>query len=192
MSEGLVVIDKQGKAMTANKNGAKILKVPYDTLKEFNIYSTEWSFLKEDFTLYKRNELPAVRTLEYLESTQNTLIGFKKENEPIIWLSLNSEPLIQDNELKGAVITYSDMTEQKLHELKLMETNSMLEIAVKEAEEANKAKSVFLSRMSHDLRTPLNSILGYTQILMSKIEDPTAQEWFPGVQSRKSSIRSYQ
>lgn len=174
MSEGLVVIDKQGKAMTANENGAKILKVPYDTLKEFNIYSTDWSFVKEDFTLYKQNELPAVRTLEFLESTQNTLIGFKKENEPIIWLSLNSEPLIQDNELKGAVITYSDMTEQKLHQLTLMETNSMLEIAVKEVEEANKAKSVFLSRMSHDLRTPLNSILGYTQILMSKIEDPTA------------------
>ena len=47
-----------------------------------------------------------------------------------------------------------------------------LKDAYKSAEEANKAKSVFLSSMSHDIRTPMNGILGMTQIAMNHLDDP--------------------
>ena len=47
-----------------------------------------------------------------------------------------------------------------------------LKVAYKSAEEANKAKSVFLSSMSHDIRTPMNGILGMTQIAMNHVTDP--------------------
>ena len=47
-----------------------------------------------------------------------------------------------------------------------------LKAAYKSAEEANKAKSVFLSSMSHDIRTPMNGILGMTQIAMHYLNDP--------------------
>ena len=49
--------------------------------------------------------------------------------------------------------------------------NSLKE-AYQSAEEANKAKSVFLSSMSHDIRTPMNGILGMTQIAMNHLNDP--------------------
>ncbi len=45
------------------------------------------------------------------------------------------------------------------------------EIAQKEAVYANKAKSQFLSNMSHDIRTPMNAIIGYTGIASAHIED---------------------
>lgn len=49
--------------------------------------------------------------------------------------------------------------------------NSELEAALREAEEANKAKSSFLSSMSHDIRTPMNAILGMTAIGLSHIDE---------------------
>ncbi len=44
------------------------------------------------------------------------------------------------------------------------------------AEEANKAKSLFLSNMSHELRTPLNAIIGFSQFLETDEDDPLTEE----------------
>jgi len=49
---------------------------------------------------------------------------------------------------------------------------TMLEGAKKEAESANRAKSTFLSSMSHDIRTPMNAIMGMTAIACSNLDNP--------------------
>ena len=47
--------------------------------------------------------------------------------------------------------------------------NDKLEIALKKAEEANLAKTRFLNNMSHDIRTPMNAILGYAQLMENEL-----------------------
>ena len=62
-----------------------------------------------------------------------------------------------------------DITEQKRQE---MESRRALQDAVEEANRANSAKSDFLARMSHDIRTPINGIMGMLAIADRSMEDP--------------------
>ncbi len=72
-----------------------------------------------------------------------------------------------------------NLRRQELLNTQLEETNAMLaqsketaEQAFRIAEEANRAKSSFLSNMSHDIRTPMNAVVGFAALLARDAEDP--------------------
>ena len=77
----------------------------------------------------------------------------------------------------GTPITYIgvfiDITEQKDMMRELAQQRESLSIALEEANQANKAKTAFLSNMSHEIRTPMNAIIGLDRIVLS---DPGISE----------------
>ena len=56
------------------------------------------------------------------------------------------------------------------------ELNAKLQVAVENAESANHAKSTFLFNMSHDIRTPMNAIIGYADLASRHLDDPAKLE----------------
>lgn len=68
------------------------------------------------------------------------------------------------NGKKKYILVLSDRTSDR-------KMNQALSEAVRSAETANKAKSTFLSNMSHDIRTPMNAIIGFTTLAVSNIDD---------------------
>ena len=68
------------------------------------------------------------------------------------------------NGKKKYILVLSDRTSDR-------KMNQALSEAVRAAETANKAKSTFLSNMSHDIRTPMNAIIGFTTLAVSNIDD---------------------
>ena len=75
--------------------------------------------------------------------------------------------------LQGVFAAARDVTERKRLDQALEETNVELERAKIIADKANLAKSEFLSSMSHELRSPLNAILGFAQLMESAAPLPT-------------------
>lgn len=67
----------------------------------------------------------------------------------------------------GVVLGFRNIDREKNDE---MEQKRILEEALMQANRANKAKSVFLSNMSHDIRTPMNAIVGFTALAMTHLE----------------------
>ena len=76
----------------------------------------------------------------------------------------------------GSPITYVglfvDITEQKEMQEQLAEQQRSLEEALEQARSANSAKSTFLFNMSHDIRTPMNAIIGYTNLAKRESNSP--------------------
>ena len=79
----------------------------------------------------------------------------------------------RDRKLQGVFAAARDVTERNRLDRALQEKNIELENARTIAEKANLAKSEFLSSMSHELRSPLNAILGFAQLLESDSPPPT-------------------
>jgi PAS domain S-box-containing protein len=82
----------------------------------------------------------------------------------------------RDRRLQGVFAAARDVTERKRLDEVLHEKNVELESARVVADKANLAKSDFLSSMSHELRSPLNAILGFAQLMESDAPPPTQSQ----------------
>ncbi|MDD5303586.1 MAG: PAS domain S-box protein, partial [Elusimicrobia bacterium] len=82
----------------------------------------------------------------------------------------------RDRRLQGVFAAARDVTERKRLDQVLQEKNVELESARSVAEKANLAKSDFLSSMSHELRSPLNAILGFGQLMESDSPPPSSSQ----------------
>ena len=72
-----------------------------------------------------------------------------------------------------------------------MKKRALLEEALTQANKANAAKSAFLSNMSHDIRTPMNAIVGFTTLAASRIDQPErVQEYLGKIQSSSAPLLS--
>jgi PAS domain S-box-containing protein len=82
----------------------------------------------------------------------------------------------QDRNLQGVFAAARDITERKRLDEVLQGKNAELQSATSAAEKANLAKSEFLSSMSHELRSPLNAVLGFAQLLDTESPPPTPSQ----------------
>ena len=86
----------------------------------------------------------------------------------IRYFQMKAVPIGDQESSHGVVIGFRSVDEETRAE---MEKKSLLEDALAQANRASKAKSVFLSNMSHDIRTPMNAIIGFTALASTHIDN---------------------
>jgi PAS domain S-box-containing protein len=131
---------------------------------------------KNYFTDPERAEAGIKLVLDEKKVTDYELTASARDGKETV-VSYNATTFYdRDRKLQGVFAAARDVTERKRFEVELQETNVELETAKSAAEKANLAKSDFLSSMSHELRSPLNAILGFAQLLESTSPLPTASQ----------------
>lgn len=87
-------------------------------------------------------------------------IQFKKKSGDVIYVIVSASPIYNEkNEIIGSIGIHSDISQQKSDQINL-------QIAKKELEEARKHEKLFLANVSHEIRTPINGIVGMTHLLL--------------------------
>ncbi len=145
------------------------------SLKTFNIYESAVDSIKDNLKIFI-----SIEKKEASESQNKVLLEIKREKTKLFGIGMGTLILclIFGKFLSQYVkqeIGRRRLVETKLHERTIEleisneETEKARELAVIariQAEEANQAKSIFLANVSHKIRTPMNAILGFSQILL--------------------------
>ncbi|MEG0721399.1 MAG: ATP-binding protein, partial [Lachnospiraceae bacterium] len=168
--EFLVVVD-------ALRNTA----IRYSENDATNEYLKESNCFEEDTIYYVRRQIcswDVERVLEEI-TLENVLAQLEKQSTYSIFYGMSTPDgricnkqlrfSYIDQELKSVLMTRVDITAAVEEQEK---KNQELVAAVKMAEHANAAKSDFLSRISHELRTPMNAIMGMDQLVAQRLNDP--------------------
>jgi len=124
------------------------------------------------FTDPQRAEASIQQVLSEKKVTDYELTARARDGKETV-VSFNATTFYdRDRRLQGVFAAARDVTERKRLDQVLQEQNVELEGAKSVAEKANLAKSDFLSSMSHELRSPLNAILGFAQLMESALPAP--------------------
>lgn len=157
-------------------NDCKIIKYPigsYDVgLKDgeyTEVHSKIASCIDED----NRQKFKEIMSLSHMkqmvsEGSRKEVMECQRLFEPgYRWVSIELQTFIRRGR-QEAVLAFQEIHAAKVEEI---ERSRVLNDALKAAISANSAKSDFLSKMSHDIRTPMNAIVGFTEIAQRNPND---------------------
>lgn len=164
---GVVVHAISGEIVASNHAAGEILGLTVDQLTGRSPFDPRWQAIQPDGSPLPGSEHPAMITLRTGEPQENVMMGVRRPDSSLVWIAVSSRMSDRAGADGGpaVVATFMDITS-------LEEARRQLEVARDLAEEADRAKSNFLSIISHELRTPLTAVMGYSQMLLAEAGGP--------------------
>ena len=158
-SEAIYGVDNTGVCVFCNKSGVEVLGYTSDSELIGHDMHALIHHSKPDGSHFSVQECRINQTIHKGESSHFDDELLWRKNGTSFPVECWSNPRIIDGVIKGAVVTFIDITKRKKVEKDLIS-------ALNAAQEANLAKSQFLSNMSHEIRTPMNAVIGMGHLLL--------------------------
>lgn len=157
--------DKEGRYLGCNDEVARLLNLPG---RKAIIGKTDYDLLAGSVAENIAITDNAVMKMGVEKTLEES--GKDSQGNPAFYVTSKAPLHNKAGEITGLVGISINITDRKKMELALIK-------AKEKAEVADRAKSEFLTNMSHDIRTPLNGILGFAQILEQREESPEKKEF---------------
>ncbi len=142
------------------------------------------------FTDPERAEAAIKRVLSEKKVTDYELTARARDGQETV-VSYNATTFYdRDRKLQGVFAAARDVTERKRLDQVLQEKNVELERAKAAADQANLAKSDFLSNMSHEIRTPMNAIIGMSHLALQTELTPRQRDYVKKIQGSSRHLLS--
>lgn len=141
------------------------------SFKEFNGFDKEyistWVYEEDKEILSKVTNPEYIR--EKLADEKSFYVYYRViDGENIEHLQLRVVDVGKDDHISQIILGYRSIDKEVRHE---MEQKELLKIALEQAKSAIAVKNTFLSNMSHDIRTPMNAIIGFAALAKHSIDD---------------------
>jgi signal transduction histidine kinase/CheY-like chemotaxis protein len=181
MSDGVCLLDANGRVLRCNRAIQLLLNQSSDQLRDRHYFDLVPLPAEPDPALSAAspNSAPSYRdrfTLTYLQDTGQRVrleVPFQQLPEDAGWVALTLDAILNEvGTLTGAVYIATDITLQKRVEVERERLLTREQEARTASETANRLKDDFLATLSHELRSPLNAILGWTSLLKNRPVDP--------------------
>lgn len=174
MGEGLIIADPEGKVLTMNPaalhlHGYKEIQEVHRPLEAF---TDTFELSSLDGQILPVSAWPLARAMGG-ETFRDNQIQVRRLDTGKVWTASYSGTPVhnQQGQVMLTIVTVRDITAQKLSEAKIARSLEREQAARMEAEAANRIKDEFLAVLSHELRSPLNPILGWSKLLRSRSFD---------------------
>ena len=127
----------------------------------------------EDRETYLR-ETSEERISERLRAEQSYTVSYRctLTGDEVIYMSMSIVRIDSDGEAHSAVMGYRDVTQETLAVQRELAAHLKTEMDLEREKRANEVKSNFLFNMSHDIRTPMNAIMGFSDLAKRHIDEP--------------------
>jgi PAS domain S-box-containing protein len=166
---GYLTVAASGLIVEANLNAATLLGMARSAL-------VKWPLSRFIVKAHQDSFYQCRRQLLETGQAQSCELQVLQGDGVTLWVRLIVSALQDGSDAPALRVVLTDISERKRLDEALRETNKNLELAKQQADRANLAKSEFLSSMSHELRSPLNAILGFAQLMESGAPPPTPSQ----------------
>lgn len=192
VAEGIFLVDADKKLKFANPEFYKLLGYNSDEIINTDIFNKIYSHANKI-----EQNCPIERVFDNGETVRVSYDYFQTNDDVYLPISFVASPILRDGKITGCVTAFHDITEliQNEEEIKrfveelqfnkeLMEENvteaarlnEMLWDSETRLKDLNASKDKFFSIISHDLRSPFTSIIGFAEVMLEDIETLTKDE----------------
>jgi PAS domain S-box-containing protein len=165
VGDGICGMDLDGRITFVNPSAAQLIGWAPEELIGRSAHDT-FHHTRADGCSYPADECQVYAALRKGSAKQTIDEEFLRKDGGRFPVEFVAAPIVEEGEILGAVLVFRDITERKRAEEEITSLNKELKNSVIQLKAANEELEAFSYSVSHDLRTPLRSITGFSQMLV--------------------------